>query len=240
MHIGIKSSWFFSIVMLSFFLSASSCGIPARPEQLEENGQQKKLVAHFYARHLALEGVSRGEATFKIEMGDSTSPECFLAGGVRFQQGVMEERNMESINRKRYQANRTSTFQDTFSFSFFWPEGERQAFAMSLAGIEDFQFSSPYQRGSEAKVEWTAPPLSKEEMMVLLLTDAAQKVATLEIKGPTQSSQIIIPADKLKDIAPGKATAELVRRKRFSGKGINWESTGEAEFYSIQKEIIIR
>ncbi len=219
---------------LLLFFVATSCNSSELAQQKSRNNNQNtgKLMGQFYARHLQQEGTSRGEATFKVQQDSSLSPEIFLPKGVIFIDGYMEERNLEALNKKRYQANRRRSFDGTFLFTFFWPDHEKKAFEATLSPVDDIIFSNPYTVGKSAQLTWDGQPLGKDEFLVLLITDSAGKVATIEIKGPTISSEIQIPEDKLKDIAKGEATMEIVRKKNILTKKPEWEARAEVEYYA--------
>jgi len=105
--------------------------------------------------------------------------------------------------------------------------------------IEDYSVDGFVSKSKGVTLNWVGKPLEENESLVFMIS-ANQRLSNFEHKGKTSDSEIMIPAERLASLDEGKAKIYLVRKKSEKQKQANLETYTETEFYTFEKNVIIK
>lgn len=182
--------------------------------QGEQATTSKTIYANYYIRHSEQERTVRAEASF--QEGDSIHNKVskqftsVLFGG--------KEMSFNQMNPKRpfYLFDGESSGAAEISFRFIDDNGHQQEDIVSISGITSFTISNPIIPSKEAQLSWDGTPLGQQESIIMLFTDENNRTTSTIMNGPSQTTQLNIPAIKIKGLHPGKSRLYLVRKNRIA------------------------
>ncbi len=191
----------------------------------------KKIFANYYIRYEEDEESLKAEANF--QEGDSLQNRT----SKQFTSVLLNNKEMglNEVNPQKpyYQLNIISPLDKEVRFRFINDSGHREEDVIEFARVKNFSVNAPFKRSEDNQLQWNGSPLAERESLVLLFTNEKNRTTSLILKGPTTSSQIKIPAQKLKGLQAGPNNLYLVRKNRSMGDTkSNRVITAVTEYYS--------
>ncbi len=194
------------------------------------NTQEKKQSLELFVRYLEPEQSYRAEAVW-LE-GDS-----ILAKSKAFPEGVsFAQQNLpaRTLNEDfiRHEGSFDGPYQASAGFSFADQQGNKQKISPKLRPIGEFSIEMPNDPDGNLLIKVQNSILSKEEELVVLLTDAKGQSASVIVQGPTRQGDLIVPFPSFGALEKGKADLYLVKRLSSYQKVRNVNVHLVAELYS--------
>jgi hypothetical protein len=192
--------------------------------------QEKKQSVELFVRYLEPEQSYRAEAVW-LE-GDST-----LAKSKAFPEGVsFAQQNLpvRTLNEDfiRHEGSFDGSYQANAGFSFADQLGNTTKVSPELKPIGEFNIEMPTGLEGNLIIKVQNSVLSKEEELVVLLTDAKGQSASVIVQGPTRQGDLMVPFSSFGTLEKGKADLYLVKRLSRYQKVRNLNVHLVAELYS--------
>lgn len=198
----------------------------------EDNPKQKQSL-ECYVRYLVPEGQLRAEATLRVSTDTTQIPKPVATpGGFQYQDVIMHEVQSRGT---AYVAERVGGYSPKHQFTWQDDKGVQHRFDMEMAPVTAFAFDqgATLQRNKPAVFTWQGAPLEKGEALVYMWESVDGRLTIpMDVVGMPGQDHIEFPAAKLAELAPGRWTLYIVRKKltRTNIDGI--DARGIVEFYS--------
>ncbi len=193
--------------------------------------------ANLYLRYDQSVESLKAEATLFEGLDEKNKQPKDVPGGISFLGGGMDSRTLPG-GVVRYEYERPATLPAELPFRFKNNKGKEVEFMAHLPKIEDFRvLDLALSRASGAKIAYSGTPLTPDEKLVLFFGDANGKALTIEINGPSETSEITVPEGKLTPLANGKAQLYLVRIQTLKEEKMGCKATIQTEFYSKEQTV---
>lgn len=176
-----------------------------------DSAGKPRLIADYFVRYLA--DVSEIKAQASFYEGDTleTAVPKAIAGGLSFQQSAMETKSL-SRGVVRYLLQRRSEFIPPFTFAFTGDDGEKVTYNVPMNPVDSFSFRGPVSKSKGGTLLLKGTPLSAEESLVVLFSDARNQAGSVTIQGPITTQEVFIPATNLAHLQTGAGMVYLVRK----------------------------
>ena len=197
---------------------------------------QKKLPIsqiELYVRYEAETQKILAEASFSSLNDKGNIVPLNLQGGVAFLSSNMEKKELP-LGKIRFSYEHKGELPETLTLSWNNAKGSKISMTLDAVKIGDFKFLS---ENDSYILSFDSPPLTKEESLVLLFTDANQKMLNKQFDGQINGNSILLNNNDLAELSTGKGFLSLVRIKKYTEKGGDYECNTTYSFYS--KPIII-
>jgi hypothetical protein len=213
-----------------FFIFLSACGAPAPPEL---------RTARCYARFDAGTGEQTAEFTLFKNARDTSEQAVEMPGGI-FYQGV--SMLLRKIPAPAYRRSYKTAFSPEQRFSWKDVSGKNTDFDLAMTKIDSFWFDKTVlSKNAPATLYWSGGGLEKGETLVLFWENAVSGQNTpIELYADGAPSSILLPAAKIKELAPGDWSLYLVRKKLTRGAAGGMPITGVTEYYTRAKNVRIQ
>jgi hypothetical protein len=221
--------------MISFcILSMFSCQTDAVSEVPKKT---KHIFAKHYVRYLQSDKELKAEVSFK--QGDTLeSARSILLTGVTFENEQMEIQNLGKNHGVRYSFRKTGPYSNQYEFKYTSDLLGQLSHTLKMSPITSFLIKEgAINKKSGATIVWEGDALDASQVLVLLFTDEQKKAFPIQVKGPTERSELFLPAEKLKDLAPGKGELMIVKKQFSNSSEKNITRISEIEFYSNNLDI---
>jgi hypothetical protein len=196
------------------------------------------LFGNLYVRYLQEGSELKAQASFfEGDSAHRAAPKS-ISGGVTFQGGGMEKRNIQD-KIIRYQYEGEALYPKQFRFQAQDDDGRAQEFTLEMDPIASFSIPDTIYNNVGATLELEPAFQADLEELVLLFTDSEGKASIVEIKAPVESKVALSPA-QLSRLSPGPNQLYLVKKQNTSLSKGAWRITGEVEFYSNLREVFVK
>lgn len=197
-----------------------------------------KQALQCYVRFDANRGQVQADASLH-QNADLLSPAVEMPGGMLYQGTEMHIVPVQGlIYRRMYAAG----FVPEHSFGWTDAQGERQKINFPMASIQRFTFGEqPLSRTRASTLRWEGGPLEKGEALVLMWENKAlNQTVPMEIVRSSGDAAIEFPAAKIAELAPGRWTLYLVRKRLAKGEIGNISLEAVLEYYSKSDTIEVK
>jgi hypothetical protein len=214
----------------AFIVFLLACGAPTPPES---------RTARCYARFDAGTGEQTAEFGLFKNARDTSEQAVEMPGGI-FYQGV--SMLLRKIPVPAYRRSYKTAFSPEQRFSWNDAFGENAAFDLAMTKIDSFWFDKTVlSKNAPATLYWSGGGLEKGETLVLFWENAVSGQNTpIELYADGAPTSILLPAAKIKELAPGDWSLYLVRKKLTRGSAGGMPITGVTEYYTRAKNIRIQ
>ncbi|MEM8906852.1 MAG: hypothetical protein AAGD05_03315 [Bacteroidota bacterium] len=196
----------------------------------------EKLFAHYEIRYLQQERHLRALAAFQT--GDSLATQTKSFPTVRLGRQMMEKRNLNR-NGFRYQYDQYQAYEQSWNFRCIDEYNREYSYAIDLSPIDSFQIDGVIPKSGKFKLTWAGTPLQANENLILLFTDAQQRAASQQIKGPSEGASLMIESEGLDQLQAGKGQLYLVKKQWRENESAEMVTSSLAEFYTRSIDIEI-
>lgn len=219
-----------AVLLLSFW-TCKSDNTPDTPKTA------KHIFVNHYVRYLQSEHELKAEVTFKE--GDTlASARSIVLADVNFEDTPMTAQNLGKNYGIRYSFRKKGPFKEQYQFNYTGNNIERQVHTVKMSPITEFLIKEgKVNKNSGATVVWNGEALGSNQAMVLLFTDVENKAIPVQVKGPTERSEIFLPAEKLKNLSSGKGQLMIVKKQFSNLREKSFTKTSEMEFYTDNLDI---
>jgi hypothetical protein len=217
-----RTMWKFLVFLALLPICACTNQAPTTPE--------KKQSVELFVRYLEPEQSYRAEAVW-LE-GDSTLAKSkAFPKGVSFAQQNLQERSLNE-DFIRHEGSFDGPYEDSAGFSFADQQGYQQKISPQLKSIGEFSIQMANDPDDDLVIKAQNSILSKEEELVVLITDAKSQSASVIVQGPTRQGDLMVPFPSFGALEKGKADLYLVKRLSRYQKIRNINVHLVAELYS--------
>jgi hypothetical protein len=192
--------------------------------------------AAFSVRYLSLDRSIRAQAAF-WEASDSLEPRTLqIPGEVRFQDRKMTFRS-EDLTDPGYLLEYRADFPESLSFETRFEDYPDVHLSFDMEPVSDFSVSSRLSKADGLVLQVSGGRLSREESLVVLLSDDQNTVHTFNLRGPSTDDTHRLTADQLKPLAPGRYTLFLVKKQEQEVRKGGLQVSALIEYFSTSREI---
>lgn len=223
--------------MNRFFLFIAIVSLIACQSAKEDS--RPPLSASLYVRYIADQQLVQAEASFYTGDSLSQQPVEFPAG-VAFMGSGMKVSKIPGLA-PRYQFERPMALPDD-SLRFVFREtstDEPTTLRLQINPIDSLTITNvpSIQDGMAIRLP---RPLTENENLVMLFTDAVGNTQTLIIEGPTRTSQTAAPGPAFKNFSPGTYTLSIVTRQENQTTSGRLQISSILEYYGFDRSITLQ
>ncbi|MFT5164993.1 MAG: hypothetical protein ACI8P3_000217 [Saprospiraceae bacterium] len=224
----------FPAILSILVFSTFNCKTDAVPEVPKK---AKHLFAKHYVRYLQTEKELKAEVSFK--QGDTLSKaRSIVLANVTFENNQMDPQNLGKSYGIRYAFRKTGPYSDQYEFKYTSEQFGRLSHILKMSPITDFLIKEGMiNKKSGATIVWKGDALAANQELVLLFIDEEKKAFPVQIKGPTERSELFLSTEKLKGLAVGKGNLMIVKKQLSESTENNLTKISEMEFYSNTLDI---
>ena len=202
----------------------------------ENQKGRKTLFADLFVRYFEEDQSLKAQAVFfEGQTLDGAAP-FEPAGGVSFQGSAMEKKEIPGAV-IRYEINRKLPYSDRFPFRFQTKSGQWQEANMSMSPLAGYLIAG--DKGSKTggvTIIIKGAVLNEIESLVVILTDKNRKSAAHEITGPVAANEVLVPANALTGLEPGRCSVYLVKKRHEVLEKEGLTVFADQEYYSDAKD----
>ena len=230
--LNVKNTVTFSIVFSLLIFLCFSCDF-SQKESLKKNN----LHVDYYVRYLQKDKQVKAIISFNEE--DSTK---------KIMPKKMEEVLFEDYalsgkkvgNQYQYQLTKEIPFLEDYGLTYRLNKEQSITQTITIPSLTNYSI----KKGKVSKKVGTTlffedQPLQTNETLVLLLSDEANKTATIKIMNQSENTPITILPEHVSHLAAGKGTMYMVRKQTIQKQSVTTQLTGLTEYYSAVKQIEI-
>ncbi len=205
--------------------------------KVEAPKETKHIFAKYYVRYLQTEKELKAEVSFKE--GDSlATARSIVLTDVTFEEEPMNVQNLGKTHGIRYVSRKTGLYKDQYTFNYNGDQLGSMSHAVKMNTITDFKLKdNKIDKKTGGTLIWQGKPLQKNQELILLFTDEQKKAFPLQIKGPSDKTEIKLSAKDLIGLTSGKGQLMLVKKQISQSKEDNFSKISEMEFYSNHIDI---
>ena len=203
----------------------------------KESQQKNILQVDYYVRYLQADKQAKVAISF-TEMDSTKKRTPKMMEEVLFADNAL---NGEKVgNKYRYQLTKEMPFAQKYTWSYRLSNGETMTNDIAVAPISDFVIKKgKVSKTAGTNLTFEGETLSSKEALVLLLSDANNKTATIKIGNHAGNSPITILPKQVNQLAVGKGTLYIVKQQKSQTASAGVQVTGLTEYYSTVKAIEI-
>lgn len=205
---------------------------------LQKESQQKNILqVDYYVRYLQTDKQAKVAISF-AEMDSTKKRTAKMMEEVLFADNALS--GEKAGNKYRYQLTKEMPFAKNYTWSYRLSSGETVTNDIAITPISDFVIKKgKVSKTAGTNLTFEGGALSDKETLVLLLSDANNKTATIKIGNHSRNSPIIILPEQVNQLAVGKGTLYIVKQQKSQTTSAGAQITGLTEYYSTVKEIEI-
>ncbi len=223
----------FTLLLLTGLAAATFACRNDKPETIKSD-----LYGDFFVRYLAPEQELKAYASFS--QGDSiqSAVPIELPGGVSFQGGGMEGRNLQG-QQFRYVYQSQTDYTAPYTFKTKTPDGKALSHTITMSGLGKFSIrEGVISKSKGMTLEIEQGMLKKNESIVMLFTvPATGNSYTIIAQGPHPDNIHAIPSTTLPALPKGKVQLYLVKKYEEIADSPLANITSSAEYYSDMIEV---
>ena len=190
-----------------------------------------QLFAHLSLRYLQPDNEIKSEAHFSLGNKLENAKPIKVDSGVSFQGKKMIDKEV-SKDGIRYSLVQKGNFSNLYNFSFSFPEKKEIQHLLKMNSLGELNIDGDFVKSKGIQISWKGNPLTQNESLAFLFNNEENNFTSFEINGPTNSSSINIPSEKLNKLPEGKGEIYLVRKQSNTTEQSNVTILSETEFYS--------
>ena len=203
----------------------------------KESQQKNILQVDYYVRYLQADKQAKVAISF-TEMDSTKKRTPKMMEEVLFADNALSGEKVG--NKYRYQLTKEMPFAQNYIWSYRLNNGEVVTNDLSIAPISDFAIKKgKVSKTAGTNLTFEGDALSNKEALVLLLSDANNKTATIKIGNHARNSPITILPEQVNQLAVGKGTLYIVKQQKSQTASAGVQVTGLTEYYSTVKAIEI-
>jgi hypothetical protein len=186
------------------------------------------FVADCHVRYEIVEQLTTAE----IKVAEATAPTVFCKVNDMFFNGGAMSRVENKVAGIVYKAERNGRFPDSFKFAF---ERDKNNY---LTDFKANWIDNPSIKDSVAHklngvtLYWEGEPLTKDELLTVLITDSEGTVAEAKIKGATSKKEVTIPGAMFSGLKVGKGEVLVVKTLSTNIANDNWNLSAVVDCYT--------
>ena len=216
--------YIFFLVLPTLFISACA-----------QEDKKPEFNLRCYVRY----DVASGRVTAEAGLSEIVSGKVVeIPDGIRYQSIPMKLLPAVGIT---YQHSYIASFVPEHRFNWLGGDGEKNEFVMGISPIESFSmggYSIPDNQ--PARLTWKGDPLQKGETLVILWENSEEGLTVpMEVTTTVGKPFIDFPAEKMKELKPGKWSLYLVRKKLTRTVVNEYLVNGIMEYYTGSSELTI-
>ncbi len=192
--------------------------------------------ASFSVRYLSLDRSIRAQATFRATSDSLETPTIQVPGEVRFLDRQMTFR-AEDLTDPGYLLEYRTDFPKSLTLETRFEDHPDVSVSFEMEPISDFSFPSGLSKTDGLALRVKGGRLSREESLVVLLSDEQNIVHTFKIRGPSTDDTHRLTADQLDRLAPGRYTLFLVKKQEQQVRKKGLQVSALIEYFSTPLEI---
>lgn len=223
-----------SLYIISFF--GLFLFFACKADKKTNTNEQAFISSGYYLRYLEEEKELKTEATF--QQGDSSAnTQAKTYSGVFFNNQEMAFKKLSDAN-QRYILNTKGDFpSENIVFSFINDNGQKESQQFSFSSMKNLATKGPASKSKGITVTWEGQALTAQESVICLFSDKNNRTTNTILKGPSEGSQINIPAEKLSALTKGIGKLYLVRKNRIRKDELRRSSFAVLEYYTTAIDI---
>jgi hypothetical protein len=199
--------------------------------------EEKKPILNLrcYVRY----DVTSGQVTAEAGMSEIASGKAVeIPDGIMYQSTPMKLLPVVGIT---YQHSYSARFVPEHRFNWLNADGEKIEFVMGISPIDSFSIGGKsIPNNQPARLEWEGAPLQKGETLVILWENSEEGLTVpMEVTTTVGKPYIDFPAEKLKELTPGKWSLYLVRKKLTKSVVNGYQINGIMEYYTKSSELTV-
>lgn len=216
--------YIFFLVLPTLFISAC-----------KQEDKKPALNLRCYVRY----DVASGRVTAEAGMSDIASGKVLeITDGIRYQSTPMKLLPAVGIT---YQYSYIASFVPEHRFNWLGSDGDKNEFVMGISPIDSFSMGgNSIPNNQPGRLSWKGDPLQKGETLVILWENNEEGLTVpMEVTTTVGKPFIDFPAEKLKELKPGKWTLYLVRKKLTRMVVNEYLVNGIMEYYTRSSELTV-
>lgn len=197
------------------------------------------IYAKYYVRYLQTEKELKAEVSFKE--GDTLeTARSIVLNQVNFEDNPMEVQNLGKNYGIRYGFRKKGPHRQTYQFSYSGEQMGEQVHEIGMSPITEFLIKEgAISKTSGMTLVWQGEALTKNQEMILLFTDEERKAFPVQIKGPSERTEVVLSAEQIAGLSLGKGRLMLVKKQFEQSRTAQATKVSEIEFYSNQLDIAV-
>ncbi len=198
-------------MIFNFLFCTLSCNAPN--STLQEQSVKNEQYVNIYGRYLANTNSWKVEASFFS--ADTTKPQKTIAvdGSVYFQDNKMMLKQIKGFDPK-YTFQGSTPFEENHVVKLIRNNKKESTFSLAMSPIGKYGPVGNISKSKGFNLTWEGKPLTKNETLVILLTDSKGNTQTMNRLGPSKTNTIEVIPPQLKKVEPGKGTMSVVKKSR--------------------------
>lgn len=228
----IKNKATFSTAILLLISLGISCNFSQKEPQKKD-----KLQIDYYVRYLHSDKQLKANISFtEIDSTQKKIPrkmeEVLLAGNTLSGKKIG--------NNYRYQIDKKIPFTNKYQFNYRSSSTATDSTIVQIRPIHDFSVKKgKVSKRAGTNLRITGASIASEETLVILVSDANNKTATIKIDQQPTDTLIKILPEQVNQLATGKGNIYVVRKQSIQTESTEIQLTGLTEYYSAVKAIEI-
>ncbi len=226
-------------ITLILFLLVLAAFISCQSETAKTNPDLPTTFANLYVRYMEAENRIKATANFDRGKNQKNASSIKIDNGVFFHNANMKERQIPNIG-TRYIYEMVGDFSDSFKFRFTEPSKGKMDYVVNINPIKNITIPNGISKSKGMTVHWEGLPLAENEGLAFLIQGTRIRFVQFQLKGKTETSKIIVPAEKIKDLSLGASVKiEIVRTQSLLTEEGNFVAECNTEFYALETEATV-
>ena len=196
-----------------------------------EHQTAEKTFAHFNLRYLQPEQQVKAEAHFSKGIELEKAVPTKMKNEVFFQGDKMVGKEIQKGGTK-YNFAKKENFSTAYKFEFSPTGNKKLSHTLKMNSLDELAIQGDFIKSKDLQFLWKGNPLLQNESLVFLFNNEKNNFISFEINGPTTTSSINIPSEKLNKLPEGKGEIYLVRKQSNITDQSDVTIMSETEFYS--------
>ncbi len=205
---------------------------------LQDTEPKETIYAEGFIRYLQSEKQFKSEIRFKA--GDSlenASVKTF--DKVLFQNNEMELQNVPSRG-FRYSYEAKAPYKDELVFTFQDQDSKKHTLSSKMSPISSIELlNNGISKNTGIQLTCDGGILLEDESILVMVLDKDNKAASKTISGPTETQDITIENELIKNLKKGTGQIYLVKKKALTEKNSSIEADMEIHYYSRNISVMI-
>ncbi len=200
--------------------------------------QLPTLHISIYCRYDQQEGKIKAEAIFTEDDASGKPQVKVFQSGVSFLGSNMETRNLPGAI--RYESNRSIRLPEQLPLYFREDSDREKNILLPMNPIHSISLpGETLSKSQGGTLKFEGKPLSDEEQITFLFTDAQRQNHSIELSGQVKGSEIKITPSDISSFATGPAEFYLVRTLKQKSREKYYDISIQTEFYSEIFNVVI-
>lgn len=198
----------------------------------------KPLKGDFYVR--VVEGKLKAEANFTNQIPHDTT--ALTVTQVTFDGSPMKPIDVGGKHLGHYTIQSVVGTEDIAPHFFVTKLNADQEVRheLPMQSMDSVYFIGPLSKSKGGKVMWKGKPLSAQENLVLMVSNANGQMAEIELSGPSKGNELVLTSPALRLVQPGRVSFYAIRKfvTAFKGEKIFGKAVSEVYSKDFPVEIV--